>query len=212
MNSGIYQIRNLANEHKYIGSSKSMSLRKAVHFNNLRKGKHPSSYLQHAWNEHGEMNFVFEELIICHPNMLLFYEQQFIDQWRPKYNMSKVAGNPMIGRKHSEETRHKMSEARKRRPGPNKGKRWSEETKRKISEAMKGKSFTEEHKRKMSEAGMGNKRWLGRKHSKESIKKMSEWQKGIPHGPLPQETKDKLRIVGLARQARERAICPQELR
>lgn len=62
---------------------------------------------------------------------------------------------------HSEETKLKMSEARK-------GKKYSEESKRKIGEALKGRKFSEEHKRKISEA---NRR---RKHLEETKLKMSE--------------------------------------
>ena len=47
------------------------------------------------------------------------------------------------GRKHSEETKRKMSISRK-------GRIFSEETRRKISEAKKGKKLSEEMKRKMS--------------------------------------------------------------
>jgi len=49
---------------------------------------------------------------------------------------------------HSEESKHKTSEAMK-------GKKHSEETRRKLSEAHKGKKlppFSEEHKQKISEA------------------------------------------------------------
>ena len=52
---------------------------------------------------------------------------------------------------HTEETRRKMSEAKKgktRKP-------FSEETRRKMSEAHKGKIFTEEHKQKMSKNSTG---------------------------------------------------------
>ena len=60
--------------------------------------------------------------------------------------------NPMKGKKHSEETRKKMSEKRKGKPGPNKGKHFSEEWKKKIREANTGKVFSEEHKKKLSKA------------------------------------------------------------
>ena len=51
----------------------------------------------------------------------------------------------------SEETRRKMSEAKKGKLGVKR----SEETKRKISEAKKGKVFSEEHKQKLSETRIG---------------------------------------------------------
>lgn len=61
------------------------------------------------------------------------------------------------GKRHTEETRRKISEAhkgKKRNVWWLKGKPLSEETKRKISSVKKGKKiqpFTEEHKRKLSE-------------------------------------------------------------
>ena len=57
----------------------------------------------------------------------------------------------------------------------NKGKRRSEETKKKMSEALKGRQFSEETRKKMSEA------LKGRHHSEETKKKMSEKAKGRLH-------------------------------
>lgn len=56
----------------------------------------------------------------------------------------------------SEETKQKMSEARKDKDGYWKGKTRSEETKRKISEGNKGKKRSDEAKRKIAEALKGN--------------------------------------------------------
>ena len=88
--------------------------------------------------------------------------------------------------KHSEETKIKISEARKGKPSWNKGKTgiYSEETRRKLSEAKKGKKFSEEHKRKMSEAKKG------KKLSEEHKRKMSEAKKGKK---FSEEHKRKLR-------------------
>ena len=81
------------------------------------------------------------------------------------------------GNTHSEESKSKMSEAHK-------GKTHSEESKRKISESLKGKlnyMFGKHHsvesRRKMSEANKGNTRMLGKTHSEESKRKMSEARK-----------------------------------
>ena len=63
----------------------------------------------------------------------------------------------------------------KGKPSSRKGKRVSEETKRKISEANKGRCRTEEAKRKMSEAKKGKTPWNKGKHcSEETKKKLSE--------------------------------------
>ena len=58
------------------------------------------------------------------------------------------------------------------------GKHLSEETKKKISDARKGKPKSAETRKKMSEAMKGNKHALGCKRSEETKKKMSEAKKG----------------------------------
>ena len=70
------------------------------------------------------------------------------------------------GKVVSEETRRKLSEARKRRV-------LTEESKRKISETQKGKVVSEETKRKISEAKKG------KRLSEETRRRMSEARKGI---------------------------------
>ena len=74
--------------------------------------------------------------------------------------------NPMYGKHHSAETRKKISEAAKGRPGPNKGKHLSEYTRKKLSEVHKGK-----------QAGENNPMY-GKHHSLSSIQKMSDAKKG----------------------------------
>ena len=89
------------------------------------------------------------------------------------------------GKKMSEESKKKMSEAKKGKPGPNKGKKFSTETRKKMSEAKKGensqwygKQLYEETKKKMSEAKKGNKNALGCNRSEETRNKTSEAMKG----------------------------------
>lgn len=65
--------------------------------------------------------------------------------------------NPFYGRKHTEESKAKISAAKAGKPSPNRGKITSEEVKAKISVAMKG-----------------NKIWLGRRHSDETRAKLSQ--------------------------------------
>lgn len=76
------------------------------------------------------------------------------------------------GRKHSEETKRKMSKAKKGKPSWNKGVPMSEESKRRLSESKKGRKLTEEHKEKISKAG------VGRTHSEESRRKIGEAHRG----------------------------------
>lgn len=62
----------------------------------------------------------------------------------------------------SDETRKKMSDAKKGKNNPHYGKHLSEEHKKKIGEGNKGKKLSEEHKKKLSEASKGNTRNKGR--------------------------------------------------
>ena len=94
--------------------------------------------------------------------------------------------HPFFGKHHSEESKKKMSLARKGKTPPNKGKHLSEEQKRKIGESLKGrtgpnkgKTMSEETKKKISEAkkklysSSKNHPMFGKHHSEETKKKMS---------------------------------------
>ena len=124
------------------------------------------------------------------------------------YNVSH-GGN--VAGKHSEETRQKMSEARKGKQHSEehknkisealKGKPCSEETRKKISESLKGKHHSEETRKKLSEANKGeNNYWYGKHLLDETRKKMSEAKKGKYVGEkhpmygkhLSEETKKKI--------------------
>ncbi len=72
-----------------------------------------------------------------------------------------------FGRKHTEETKKKMSNAAK-------GRHFSKETKRKMSVSGKIKKFSKEHRKKLSEAKRESKHcFYGKHHSKETKKKLS---------------------------------------
>jgi hypothetical protein len=83
--------------------------------------------------------------------------------------------NPFWGKKHTEETKQKMSKALKGK----KRRKTSEETKQKMSEALKGKKHTVETKQKISETLKGQIPWnKGKKHTVETKQKISETLKG----------------------------------
>ena len=108
--TGVYQIRNIINDHIYVGSSIELGARASKHRSYLRSDCHHNQYLQRAWNKYGEDAFIFETVITCTPSMCIWYEQQVIDQWVPEYNICKTAGS-RLGRNHTEETRAKISKA-----------------------------------------------------------------------------------------------------
>ncbi|MEN6294125.1 MAG: NUMOD3 domain-containing DNA-binding protein, partial [Methanobacterium sp.] len=87
----------------------------------------------------------------------------------------KLSGdkNPMYGKKHSEESRKKMSR-------PNNG----------DNNGMFGKTHSEESRKKISEKLSGDKNPMyGKKHSEESRKKMSENAKKRNNSPTSKKVK-----------------------
>lgn len=87
----------------------------------------------------------------------------------------------------------------------NKGVKISDEHKSKISKSLTGRKQSIETIGKLSERMMGNKFWVGKKHTDETKKKMSKSSKGVPkpgryakgikRPPLSNDTKAKLSIA-----------------
>lgn len=73
------------------------------------------------------------------------------DETKQKMSEARIGEkNHMFGKQHSEETKRKISKARKGKAPWNKGGHLSEEQKHKLSEAHRGKQLTEEQKQKIS--------------------------------------------------------------
>lgn len=118
---GIYGIKNLINQKKYIGSSNHVQRRKNDHFLKLRKGKHTNIYLQSAFNKYGEENFQFEILEECKVTELLAREQYYMDIVKAcdrqfGYNLQRDAYRKQL-LPISEETRNKLRNRRKGKDG-----------------------------------------------------------------------------------------------
>ena len=87
-------------------------------------------------------------------------------------------GNPFYGKKHTKETRKKISESLMGNVPYNKGQPMSESQKKKLSKANTGKHLSEEGKQKLRDHfALGNHPFLGRKHSEEAKRKVSETKK-----------------------------------
>lgn len=134
MQTGIYRITCSANQKSYIGSAKDFDRRWYQHRWALKGGKHYNAHLQNAWNKHGEPAFVFEKLLVCSLDDLLFYEQLCLDEFRPSLNSALRAGNT-LGTRHSIATREKIRQRAIGRKCPER----SEAYRKKLSESHKGK-------------------------------------------------------------------------
>ncbi len=191
MSSGIYQILNTVNDIRYIGSAENFKYRWAVHRSDFKRGKN-SAHLQNAYNKYGEENFVFSVIeYVENKEDLVPREQHYIDlyDFGRLYNINPIAGS-RLGSKATEETRKKMSKAKKGWVGYWLGKKRSPETIKKISIANKGKKRSEETKKKIGQAVRGKTKGhpqynTGRTHFK---KGHTTWNKDKK---MPEETRRK---------------------
>jgi hypothetical protein len=105
----------------------------------------------------------------------------------------ETGDNSVLGMKHSEETKKKISDIHRGRfcgeKNPMFGKLVSEETREKISKSNTGQKRTEETKNKIRNKLIGNKNTLGFKHSEESLLKISNSNKGKHNIPKSEEEK-----------------------
>ena len=206
---GLYLIR-LSDTHYYGGRSEDVARRWRKHLRDLNRGCHDNSRMQAVFNLHGRFE---PELIVEAPAgvALEAIEQQWLDEnFRQPgcVNLSRSAdGGMMRGRRHSEETRQKMSLTRKGKPGvkpspetrakmSESGKnrapmsaetlrkvrahRHTDETKAKMAASHTGMVFTEEHRRNMSlhHVGTTGKKLPGRVLSEEHRRKIAEsWER-----------------------------------
>ena len=171
----IYKTVNLLNNKFYIGKDVKNNP------NYLGSGLK----LKRAIKKYGIENFKKEIIECCDTRKKLNEREIFwiekLNSQNPKigYNISNGGdgGSPMLGKKHSEETKNKISKS-------NKGKIViiSEETKKKISKKLKNRklnSLSEETKKKISEANKGKPHSVkGRKLSQEIKNKISTSKKG----------------------------------
>lgn len=188
---GLYKITNIVNNKIIIGQSTKLNDRWSQHKSILRKNEHHNPHLQSAWNKYGEKSFKFEIIFVCAPQDLDAAEIKFIKEYdstdkKIGYNIQK-GGEKVVhseesrrkiseakkGSKHSEETKIKMSEAKKGERHPNFGKHLSNDTKIKIGKSHAGKPLSKEHKLKIAKRNLGNSYHLGKPHSLEAKQKIS---------------------------------------
>jgi group I intron endonuclease len=225
--SGIYLIRNIINNHLYVGQSIHIYKRWTDHKSLLNMNKHPSIHLQRAWNTYGPDKFEFTILYKCssEPSIICEAEQYFMDLLTPEYNTLPTSGSS-LGYKHTETTKVKISNSNKGIPKSESMRQalkntWA--TRKEELLAYRG-PVSEETKRKMSESqqkadhpcrkpGPDNPN-TGKKRSPEVCKMIGDIHRGKV---LSEETKEKiaakLRGVPLSeerKQAMRKAPRPKQ--
>ncbi len=181
--SGIYQIQSIIKpERIYIGSATELNKRKFSHYSKLRKNIHCNIKLQRHYNKYGESDLIFTILITCEKEELIEKEQFFIDIYKPYFNIAKYANSPMLGLKHSEESKKKMSIS-----GKNAmhtywiGKHFTIEHRQKLIIKLKERKrnkMSEECKIKIGNKNRGKIRTLETKHKMSIKKQLYHPQKG----------------------------------
>lgn len=167
----VYRILNRLNDRAYVGSSVDVASRLADHIRSLRRGKHPSVPLSRAWAKYGESAFSLEVLeIVADDQDLRAREQHWIDSlaaYGAGYNGRPMAADNS-GHRPTDETRRKMSEAKRGKPSPKKGVPLSDATRAKLSARKRGIQQSPEW---VAKASIGRR---GQKRSAETRLKMSE--------------------------------------
>ena len=139
--AGVYMFFCLVNGNTYVGSSVKLDRRFRVHISCIGSINLP---LYNALNKHGLNNFVFFILQYCDSveDICLGLEQNYLDLYKPKYNILKLAGSSQ-GFKHSPYTIEKLKKIHSGKLHPRYGSNVSEE--QKILTSLALKKYYEEH-------------------------------------------------------------------
>lgn len=111
MISGIYKI-SFGGSKVYVGSAVNLNARNSAHKNTLKRDVSHCTKLQRAYNKYGAITYKFEIIEQCEKFDLrqreLFWINK-LDSVNSGYNISLDTIAPMLGRKHTEETKKIMS-------------------------------------------------------------------------------------------------------
>jgi group I intron endonuclease len=175
--SCIYKILSKSTSRFYIGSAKDFKIRKSGHLCDLRNNKHHSRFLQRTYNKYGATDISFEIIEeVIDLSELLKREQHYIDTLKPEFNTLPTAGNS-LGAKMSDSTKEKLRHLNTGNKNKFFGRKHSEETKQKISVKQNGK-YAGANNYFYGKRFTGEKNYMfGRTHTKEAIAKIKEKRK-----------------------------------
>jgi group I intron endonuclease len=136
--SGIYSIQCIVNGKYYIGQSKDIYSRISDHKRKLITNRHNNIKLQRAYNKYGIDCFVFSTLTICPLEEIDNQEKFYINLLDSVTNGYNIESGGNKNKIISDDTRQKMSIAKKGKPSNRKGVKYSDELKLKLSIAHTG--------------------------------------------------------------------------
>jgi group I intron endonuclease len=174
MKNVIYKIRNVVNQHYYVGSTVDSRKRFWAHRKALRTGTHDCIHLQRAWNKYGEDCFKFEIVEQLDSKDALYpAEQKWLDAHFGQpycYNVAAHADSPM--RDASPELRAKVAAGVSRYAAEH-------------GSPRTGHTHTDETKKRIRQSKLDNpqKYWEGKERPPETRAKISAAQKGVPKAP-----------------------------
>lgn len=105
--SGIYQILNIKNHKRYIGSAVNLKKRFSEHLKSLYQRTHYNGYLQNAFLKYGSDTFKFKILEYCDKEYLKDKELFWINFIKPEYNMIQAIPDRFI---YTDEIKNKIRE------------------------------------------------------------------------------------------------------
>ena len=166
---GIYGIKNLINSKIYVGKTgMNFGDRWDSHRSLLNSEKHDNPHLQNAWNKYGEENFEFIIIEECNVEELSEREKYYIKLYKDiglAYNIHDGGDEGYnLGKHLSEETKRKIGDKNRIKMT---GRKASDATKKKMSEAHTGMKYSP-----MSEEGRKNIQLSQQRYYEENPKKL----------------------------------------
>jgi len=103
--------KNKSNGKRYIGSSENLRARFLNYLNTNYLLRNTFMYICRALFKDGYSNFSLTILEYCEVSELLIREKHYWDLFKPEYNIAQDPTAPMSGRKHSDKSKTKISDA-----------------------------------------------------------------------------------------------------
>lgn len=118
MKSGIYSIRCVTTNQRYVGTAIDWEKRISQHISKLRAGKHKNNKLQNAWGKFGAENFEFQLVEACEIDILLEREcfwAEYFETVTKGFNSSILGNNGCLRHGQTYSLAYKSWESMKQR-------------------------------------------------------------------------------------------------